>query len=61
MTEHATETRGIKIAFTRILNTSHSIVIRQALEMLSDVLISTFRLLSPFWSRKSADKFHIFG
>jgi len=72
MTEHATETRGIKIAligylilvilqlatyyFTNIL-----VLFAQALEMLSDVLVSTFLLLSVFWSRKPADEFHMFG
>jgi len=72
MTEHASETRGIKIAligylilvilqlatyyFTNIL-----VLFAQALEMLSDVLVSTFLLLSIFWSRKPADEFHMFG
>jgi len=72
MTEHATETRGIKIAligylilvilqlatyyFTNIL-----VLFAQALEMLSDVLVSTFLLLSIYWSRKPADEFHMFG
>ncbi len=72
MTEHATETRGIKIAligylilvalqlatyfFTNIL-----VLLAQALEMLSDVLISTFLLLSAYWSQKPADEFHMFG
>jgi len=72
MTEHATETRGIKIAligylilvvlqlatyfFTGIL-----VLLAQALEMLSDVLISSFLLLSAFWSRKPADEFHMLG
>jgi len=36
-------------------------LLAQALEMLSDVLISTFLLLSAFWSRKPADEFHMFG
>jgi len=72
MIEHATETRGIKIAlisylilvalqlvtyvFTNIL-----VLLAQALEMLSDVLISSFLLLSAYWSRKPADEFHMFG
>jgi len=72
MTEHATETRGIKIAligylilvvvqlatyyFTGIL-----VLLAQALEMLSDVLISTFLLLSTFLSKKPADEFHMLG
>jgi len=72
MTEHAAETRGIKIAligylllvvlqlatyfFTNIL-----VLLAQALEMVSDVLVSTFLLLSAFWSRKPADEFHMFG
>lgn len=72
MTKHVTETRGIKLAllgylilviiqlatyfFTNIL-----VVLAQALEMLSDVLISTFLLLSTSWSQKPADEFHMFG
>lgn len=72
MTKHVTETRGIKLAllgylilviiqlatyfFTNIL-----VVLAQALEMLSDVLISTFLLLSASWSQKPADEFHMFG
>jgi len=72
MTEHATETRGIKIALTSYLIlvalqlatyffTNILVLLAQALEMLSDVLISTFLLLSTFWSRKPADEFHMFG
>jgi len=72
MTEHATETRGIKIALlgylilvvlqlaTYVL-TNILVLLAQALEMLSDVLISTFLLLSAFWSRKPADELHMFG
>jgi len=37
------------------------VLLAQALEMLSDVLISTFLLLSASWSRKPADEFHMFG
>lgn len=29
--------------------------------MLSDVMVSTFLLLSVYWSRKPADEFHMFG
>lgn len=72
MTEHATETRGIKIALlgylilvvlqlAAYLLTNILVLLAQALEMLSDVLISTFLLLSAFWSRKPADEFHMFG
>jgi len=72
MTEHGTETRGIKIALlgysvlvvlqlaTYIL-TNILVLLAQALEMLSDVLISSFLLLSAFWSRKPADEVHMFG
>jgi len=42
--------------FTNIL-----VLLAQALEMLSDVLISTFLLLSAFWSRKPADEFYMLG
>jgi len=72
MTEHATETRGIKIALLGYLIlvalqlatyflTNILVLLAQALEMLSDVLISTFLLLSASWSRKPADEFHMFG
>jgi len=72
MTEHATETCGIKIALlgylilvvlqlTIYFLTNILVLLAQALEMLSDVLISTFLLLSAFWSRKPADEFHMLG
>ena len=72
MTKHATETRGIKIALLGYLIlvflqlvayflTNILVLLAQALEMLSDVLISTFLLLSAFWSRRPADEFHMFG
>jgi len=72
MTAHATETRGIKLALVGYLIlvalqlgtyflTHILVLLAQALEMLSDVLISTFLLLSAFWSRKPADEFHMFG
>ncbi|MBS7651205.1 cation transporter [Candidatus Bathyarchaeota archaeon] len=71
MTEHTTETRGIKIALigylllvilqlTTYCFTNILILFAQALEMLSDVVVSTFLLLSVFWSRKPADEFHMF-
>jgi len=72
MTEYATETRGIKIALlgylilvvlqlATYLLTNILVLLAQALEMLSDVLISTFLFLSASWSRKPADEFHMFG
>jgi len=72
MTEHAAETRGIKIALVGYMIlvalqvatyylTNILVLLAQALEMLSDVLISAFLLLSTFWSRKPADEFHMFG
>jgi len=72
LTEHATETRGIKIALVGYLIlvilqlatyflTGILVLLAQALEMLSDVLISTFLLISSYWSRKPADEFHMFG
>ncbi len=72
MAEHAAETRGIIIALISysilvVLQmavcflTNILVLFAQALEMLSDVLISTFLLLSAFWSRKPADEFHMFG
>lgn len=41
--------------------TNASVLLAQALEMLSDVLISTFLLLSTYLSTKPADKYHMFG
>jgi len=72
MTEHATETRGIKIALLAyailvVLQlvtyylTNILVLLAQAFEMLSDVLVSSFLLSSAFWSRKPADEFHMFG
>jgi cation diffusion facilitator family transporter len=73
MIEQATtETRGIKIALIGYLIlvvlqlaayflTSILVLLAQAFEMLSDVLVSTFLLFSAFWSRKPADEFHMFG
>jgi len=72
MTGHATETRGIKLALLGYLTlvalqlaayylTNILVLLAQALEMLSDVLISTFLLLSAYWSSKPADEFHMFG
>lgn len=71
MAEH-TETRGIKIALGSYLAlvalqlatyfiTGILVFFAQALEMISDVLISTFLLLSASWSRRPADEFHMFG
>jgi len=37
------------------------VLFAQALEMLSDVLISAFLLFSASWSKKPADEFHMFG
>jgi len=72
MTEHVAGTRGLELAlasysilvmlqlatyvFTNIL-----VLLAQGLEMLSDVLISGFLLLSASWSRKAADEIHMFG
>ena len=72
MTGHTKETRGIKIALAAysllvVLQlgawalTNILVLLAQALEMLSDVLISSFLLLSASWSRKPADEFHMFG
>lgn len=72
MTEYATETRGIKIALlsylilvivqlTAYFLTNVLVLLAQALEMLSDVLVSTFLLISTYWSHKPADEFHMFG
>jgi len=72
MIEHSTETRGIKIALigysilvilqiATYFLTNVLVLFAQALEMLSDVLVSSFLLLSIYWSRKPADEFHMFG
>lgn len=72
MTEHESGTRGIKIALAgysvlvilqlaAYLVTNILVLLAQALEMLSDVLISLFLLLSASWSRKPADEIHMFG
>ncbi|MEM4700787.1 MAG: cation transporter, partial [Candidatus Bathyarchaeia archaeon] len=72
MKEQAAETSGIKIALTSYIAlvglqlatysiTKILILLAQALEMLSDVLISLFLLLSTYWSKKPADEFHMFG
>lgn len=72
MIEPATETRGIKIALVGYLIlvvlqlaayflTNILVLFAQALEMLSDVLISAFLLFSASWSKKPADEFHMFG
>jgi cation diffusion facilitator family transporter len=46
----------IAYLFTNIL-----VLYAQTLEMLSDVMVSVFLLLSFYWSRKPADEFHMFG
>jgi cation diffusion facilitator family transporter len=72
MAEHAAGSRGIKIALvsyivlvalqlTTYFFTNALVLMAQALEMLSDVLISAFLLLSAYWSRKDADELHMFG
>jgi len=72
MTKHATETRGLVIALTGYILlvilqvvtyflTNILVLLAQAFEMVSDVLVSGFLLLSVSWSRKPADEFHMFG
>ncbi len=72
MTEHGANTRGIKIALVSYsilvslqvaayVLTNIMVLLAQALEMLSDVMISLFLLLSVRWSRTPADQFHMFG
>lgn len=72
MSEHSAGTRGLKIALAAYnaifilflaayFITSVLVMLAQALEVLSDVLVSAFLLLSIFWSRKPADEFHMFG
>ncbi len=70
--EHAVGTRGIKLSLAAyvllviiqlaaFLVTNILVLLAQAFEMLSDVLISTFLLLSAHWSRRPADEVHMFG
>lgn len=72
MAGHVSETRGLKIALssyivlfglqlTTYFMTGILVLFAQALEVLSDVLVSTFLLLSAIWSRKPADEIHMFG
>lgn len=72
MSEYAKETRSIKLALASYLAlliiqlatyffTNILVLFAQALEMLSDVLVSTFLLISTYWSHKPADEFHMFG
>lgn len=72
MAEHTAGTRGLKTALAGYLAlvilqlavyflTNILLVLAEALHTLSDVLISLFLLLAVFWSRKPADKFHMFG
>jgi len=73
MSEHtATGMRGLKIALavsvmlvvlqlSAYFLTNILVLLASALDSLSDVIISTFLLLSVFWSQKPADEFHMFG
>lgn len=72
MAEQAAETRGLKIALisyiflfalqlTAYLMTGILVLFAQALEVLSDVMVSAFLLLSVIRSRKPADEIHMFG
>ncbi|MEM2102302.1 MAG: cation diffusion facilitator family transporter [Candidatus Bathyarchaeia archaeon] len=72
MSEYSKETRGIKIALigyiilvvlqlATYLFTGILALLAQAFEMLSDVIVSSFLLISISWSRKPADEFHMFG
>jgi cation diffusion facilitator family transporter len=72
VTEHTTDTRSIKIALAVSLTlvilqavsyllTNIQSQLASALDSTSDVLISTFLLLSVLRSRKPADEFHMFG
>jgi len=72
MTEHATDSRGLKVALTvsvilvilqlaTYFSTNILVLLASAFDSLSDVIISTFLLLSVYWSQKPADEFHMFG
>lgn len=72
LTEHAADMRGMKIALVSsvivvVLQlvvyflTNILVMLAAAFDSLSDVLISTFLLLSSLWSRKAADETHMFG
>lgn len=72
MTEPAAGIRGIKIALAAYaillvvqlvayFLTNVLVLFAQALEMTSDVVVSSFLLLAVYWSRKPPDTFHMFG
>lgn len=72
MRESADGMRGVWIALASyaflvafqlgaFLVTNVLILLAQALEMLSDVVVSAFLLASMYWSRKPADELHMFG
>lgn len=69
---YAKETSSIKLALASYLAlviiqlsayffTNILVLFAQALEMLSDVLVSAFLLISTYWSHKPPDEFHMFG
>lgn len=51
----------VALQLTAYLFTNVMVLYAQTLEMLSDVMVSVFLLLSFYWSRKPADEFHMFG
>jgi len=51
----------VGLQLTAFLFTNILVLYAQTLEMLSDVMVSVFLLLSFYWSRKPADEFHMFG
>jgi cation diffusion facilitator family transporter len=51
----------VALQLTAFLFTNILVLYAQTLEMLSDVMVSVFLLLSFYWSRKPADEFHMFG
>jgi len=72
MTHKSAETRGIKAALlaysllfvlqiTAYFKTNLLTLMAQALEVLSDVLVCSFLLISIFWSRRPPDELHMLG
>ena len=51
----------VALQLTAFLFTNILVLYAQTLEMLSDVMVSVFLLLSFYWSSKPADEFHMFG
>jgi len=72
MAQHTTETRGIVLSLTGFFLifalqltayflTSFLVLLAESFMAIGEILISTFLLLSLYWSRKPADELYMFG